>query len=84
MSKTITERDLRNNSGRIMRALDRGESFIVTRHGLPVGELRPVPHRRYVLAAEVRAAFGSAPPLDRVRFRRDLDRLVDQDPWPPA
>lgn len=84
MSKTITQRELRNNSGKVMRALDRGEIFIVTRHGLPVGELRPVPRRRYVPAAEVSAAFETAPPVDQARFRRDLDRLADQDPWPRA
>jgi len=80
MSKTITQRELRNNSGRIMRALDRGETFIVTRHGLPVGELRPLPRRRFVPAADVGAAFASAPRLDFRRLRRDLDALVDQDP----
>jgi antitoxin (DNA-binding transcriptional repressor) of toxin-antitoxin stability system len=84
MGKTITQRELRNNSGRIMRALDRGESFIVTRNGLPVGELRPVPRRRYVPAADVWAAFSGAPRLDRDRFRRNLDRLADQDPSPRA
>jgi antitoxin (DNA-binding transcriptional repressor) of toxin-antitoxin stability system len=82
MSKKITQRELRNRSGKIMRALDRGETFIVTRNGLPVGELRPVPRRLYVPATEVSAAFDRAPRLDRGRFRRDLDRLVDQDPSP--
>ncbi|PYQ81141.1 MAG: hypothetical protein DMG01_04830, partial [Acidobacteria bacterium] len=38
----ITQRELRNDSGRIMRALDRGKAFIVTRNGVPVGELIPV------------------------------------------
>ena len=84
MSKKITQRKLRNGSRKIMRALDRGETFIVTRNGLPVGELRPVPRRRYVPAADVSAAFDSAPRLDGVRFRRDLDRLADQDPSPRA
>jgi antitoxin (DNA-binding transcriptional repressor) of toxin-antitoxin stability system len=84
MAKTITQRELRNGSGGIMRALDRGEVFIVTRSGVPVGELRPVPRRVFVPAAEVSAAFASAPRLDRARFRRDLDALVDQDPSPRA
>jgi antitoxin (DNA-binding transcriptional repressor) of toxin-antitoxin stability system len=84
MSKTITQRELRNSSGKVMRALDRGETFIVTRNGLPVGELRPVPRRRYVPATEVAAAFRSAPRLDGNRFQRDLDRLIDQDPTPRA
>ncbi|HEY3071468.1 MAG TPA: hypothetical protein VGJ46_01505 [Candidatus Limnocylindrales bacterium] len=82
MPKTITQRELRNGSGKIMRALDRGESFVVTRNGVPVGELRPLPPRRFVPVGEVSTAFASAPRIDRARFRRDLDALVDQDPSP--
>ena len=33
MPKEITQRELRNDSGEIMRAVDAGESFVVTRHG---------------------------------------------------
>jgi antitoxin (DNA-binding transcriptional repressor) of toxin-antitoxin stability system len=84
MGNKITQRELRNRSGEIMRALDRGKTFIVTRNGIPVGELRPVPRGRYVPATEVSAAFASAPRIDGDRFRRDLDRLVDQDPTPRA
>jgi antitoxin (DNA-binding transcriptional repressor) of toxin-antitoxin stability system len=82
MAKTITQRELRNTSGRIMRELDRGVTFVVTRNGVPVGELRPLPRRRFVPAADVRAAFAGAASLDPVRFRRDLDLLADQDPRP--
>lgn len=84
MAKTITQRELRNGSGKIMRALDRGETFVVTRNGIPVGELRPVARRRFVPAADVVAAFASTPRIDRARFRRDLDVLIDQDPSPRA
>lgn len=84
MAKTITQRELRNGSGKIMRALDRGETFVVTRNGVPVGELRPVARRRFVPVADVTAAFGSAPPIDRARFRRDLDVLINQDLFPRA
>ncbi len=84
MAKTITQRELRNSSGKIMRALDRGESFVVTRNGIPVGELRPVTRGRFVPAASVVAAFASAPRIDRARFRRDVDGLIDQDPSPRA
>jgi prevent-host-death family protein len=44
----ITQRHLRNESGKVMRALDAGETFVVTRNGVPVGELLPVRRRRYV------------------------------------
>ena len=81
MARTVTQRELRNNSGEIMRALDRGESFIVTRNSVPVGELRPLP-RQFVSATAVAAAFACAPPIDRERFRSDLDAFVDQDPSP--
>jgi antitoxin (DNA-binding transcriptional repressor) of toxin-antitoxin stability system len=64
-----------------MRALDQGETFVVTRNGVPVGELRPLP-RRFVSATAVAAAFVCAPPIDRERFRSDLDAFVDQDPSP--
>jgi antitoxin (DNA-binding transcriptional repressor) of toxin-antitoxin stability system len=82
VARTITQRELRNGSGEIMRALDRGEIFVVTRNGIPVGELRPLGRRHFVPAEDVVAAFASAPRIDRARFRRDLDVLVDQDPLP--
>jgi hypothetical protein len=36
LGRTITQRELRNSSGHVMRALDRGERFVVTRKGVPV------------------------------------------------
>ena len=47
MTRKLSQRELRNQSGEIMRALDEGEDFIVTRNGVPVGELRPI-RRRHV------------------------------------
>ena len=83
MTKAITQRELRNDSGEIMRALDRGEDFIVTRNGIPVGELRPV-RRRFVARAVLLEAFKSAAPIDPARFRADADAIIDQDPEPRA
>lgn len=65
-----------------MRALDRGEDFVVTRNGVPVGELRPVGRRHFVPAATVCAAFKGAPSIDWKRFRADIDAFADQDPTP--
>ena len=42
MTKVISQRELRNGSAAIMRALDEGEDFVITRNGVPVGELKPV------------------------------------------
>jgi len=82
MAREISQRELRNESGEIMRALDRGESFVVTRNGVPVGELTPLRQRRFVSADAAIALFASAPALDTTRFRRDVDAVIDQTPRP--
>lgn len=82
MAREISQRELRNESGKIMRALDRGESFVVTRNGVPVGELRPLRRPHFVPTEVLIAAFKGAPRVDFKRFREDLDRFVDQDPTP--
>ncbi len=84
MSREISQRELRNDSGDIMRALDRGESFVVTRNGVAVGELLPVRRHRFVAAAVAAATFREAPAIDFDRFRADVDAVVDQDASPRA
>ena len=79
MAEAITQRELRNDSGEIMRRLDQGEAFVVTRNGVPVGELIPLRRRRLVPREAVVAAFAPAPAIDATRFRDDLDRHVTQD-----
>lgn len=80
--REISQRELRNESGEIMRQLDRGETFVVTRNGIPVGELVPLRRRRFVSADAVIASFQSAPPIDAERFRADLDAVAGQDTAP--
>lgn len=82
MAREITQRELRNDSGNIMRGLDRGESYVVTRNGVPVGELRPIRRSQFVASDTVIGAFGSAPAIDADQFRADIDRAVDQDATP--
>jgi prevent-host-death family protein len=41
-AKTITHRQLRNESGAILREVQQGQTFIVTNHGEPVAALRPI------------------------------------------
>jgi antitoxin (DNA-binding transcriptional repressor) of toxin-antitoxin stability system len=84
MTRELTQRELRNQSGEIMRALDRGEDFVVTRNGVPVGELRPIGRRQFVPRSVVAAAFSGAPSIDFAEFRADLDAYVDPTPreWP--
>jgi antitoxin (DNA-binding transcriptional repressor) of toxin-antitoxin stability system len=79
MTEQISQRELRNDSGRIMRGLDEGKSFIVNRNGAPVGELRPLRRHRFVSAHAAVEMFRGAPPVDAARLRRDLDNAADQD-----
>jgi antitoxin (DNA-binding transcriptional repressor) of toxin-antitoxin stability system len=78
MAEQISQRELRNDSGRIMRGLDEGKSFIVSRNGTPVGELRPLRRHRFVSAQAVVDMFRGAPRVDAATLRRDLDHVVDQ------
>ena len=82
VARRITQRELRNESGAIMRSLDRGESFVVTRNGVPVGELLPLRQRRFVNAEEAVARFAGSPAIDAAQLRDDLDAFVDQQSRP--
>jgi prevent-host-death family protein len=84
MTKEITQRELRNRSGEIMRELDEGETFIVTRNGVPVGELSPLRRHRFVAAETAVAIFRTAPRIDYRRFRSDLDAAASQVAIPRA
>jgi antitoxin (DNA-binding transcriptional repressor) of toxin-antitoxin stability system len=65
-----------------MRALDKGRTFVVTRNGVPVGELVPLRQRVFVPVETALAVFAGAPRIASRRFRRDLDAVIDQDPTP--
>jgi prevent-host-death family protein len=80
MAKEIAQRELRNHNAEIVAAVTRGESFIVTRRGIPVAELRPfgAARRRFVPKGELRKLTLGGPPVDPVAFRQDLDSLADQ------
>ena len=67
-----------------MRALDGGESFVVTRNGVPVGELVPLRQKQFVAAEAVAALFAGAPAIDLGRFQADVDAVLDHDATPRA
>ncbi|HEX6761391.1 MAG TPA: type II toxin-antitoxin system prevent-host-death family antitoxin [Gaiellaceae bacterium] len=82
MARVIPQRQLRNDNAAVIAAVAAGESFVVTRNGVPVAELRPVerPRRSFVPKAELVALAAAGPHVDLARFRADLDRAVDQGP----
>jgi len=78
MQRRITQRELRNESARVLRDVQSGETIVVTRNGEPVAELRPAARRRFVARALIAAGAHAAPRVDYRRFRSDLDSVVDQ------
>ena len=82
MTRKLTQRELRNESGKIMRELDRGEDFVVTRNGVPVGELHPIIRRHFARTDVLQAALRGTGRIDPERFREDVDAGLDQDPTP--
>jgi len=82
MNQEITQRQLRNDSGEIMRGLDAGETYVVTRNGVPVGELTPLRRHRFVTSESAIATFRGAPSVDLNRLRSDLDHVASQDMEP--
>jgi prevent-host-death family protein len=76
----IAQRELRNQSAQILAAVEAGAAFVVTRHGVPVAELRPFTGGRHRLVprAAIAAAASAGPPIDAPAFRRDLDEAISQ------
>jgi prevent-host-death family protein len=93
MDTTISQRELRNDSGMIMRRVEQGESFTVTRNGTPVADL--VPHvaggvgrrPRFVAVEAIGSGVAALPGWGTREFAgemRDLDLAVDDkdvDRW---
>jgi prevent-host-death family protein len=74
--ESVTAGELRNNGGDILRRVQRGERVVVTRNGIPVAELRPVP-RPSVGPAELIRRRKHLPRVDTATLRRDIDNLID-------
>ena len=72
----VTIRDLRNRGGEVMARVERGETLTVTRAGVPVGELRPLPHPR-VTASTLLVRWRSIPVVEWEAFRADVDAVLD-------
>ena len=78
--KVIAQRELRNDNAKVIDAVAAGESFVVTRNGVAVAELRPIrqARRTFVPRGELVGLIAGGPSIDSARFRADVDRVVDQ------
>lgn len=96
MPTVISQRELRNDNAEIMRRVERGERFTVTRHGKPIASVVPLedlpPETRRMTGAEIQALWRTLPPVDTdswwaesLAMRRAYDEGVpddvDEDAW---
>ncbi|MGH8966757.1 MAG: type II toxin-antitoxin system Phd/YefM family antitoxin [Actinomycetes bacterium] len=75
MPETIGQRQLRNDNAEIMRRVEAGEAFIVTRNGKPIADIVPHasnPRRRYT-GRELQEMARNLPPMDVGQWRRDRE-----------
>jgi prevent-host-death family protein len=86
--KTISQREFRNNSAAVMDAVEAGETYHITRNGIEVAELRPLPRRRRLTAEELVAKHRRLPRVDHGLMRQEADeffgseeRVGEDDPW---
>ena len=84
--KVITQRELRNNSAAVMDSVEAGETYYLTRNGVVVAELRPVPRRRALSAEELVERHRRLPRVDSRMMRQEADeffgtedRIADDD-----
>lgn len=78
MARTIAQRDLRNDNARVIEAVVQGETFLVTRNGVLVAELRPVRPARPSFVAKTELTALATPGPDRKAMTAALDDVVDQ------
>jgi prevent-host-death family protein len=79
--RTISHRELRNNSSKVLRAVSYGETIEVTNHGEVAAVLVPpplTPYERLVAAGKVRQPRG-APRVDLRVFLRVSARLTREE-----
>ncbi len=80
MTHTITQRELRNDSGKILRDVIAGETYIIASGKVPVAELRPLEHKKKTASRDDFAAYAAtAPWIDAARFRADVDEYLDPE-----
>ncbi len=70
-------RELRNQGGRVLDRVESGEQVTITRDGRPVARLEPIA-RRPLSAEALVARFQRLASSDPVRWRDDVDAVVDQ------
>jgi antitoxin (DNA-binding transcriptional repressor) of toxin-antitoxin stability system len=82
VATTITQRTLRNENADIMRRLEEGETFLITRNGKQIGILSPAQRSFFVETETLLHAFAAAPDVSYADLRKDLDAISDPSVFP--
>lgn len=77
--RTITQRELRNQSAAIMDAVESGETLRITRNGVEVAEIRPAPGSPLSRMDKVLERFQDQQPIDLNELRGEADDLFGPD-----
>ncbi|MGH3321980.1 MAG: type II toxin-antitoxin system Phd/YefM family antitoxin [Streptosporangiaceae bacterium] len=72
----VAIRELRNHGGDVVERVHRGETVTVTRAGVPVAQLRPLP-RPPLDAATLLQRWRRLPHIDPTALRADVDAVID-------
>jgi prevent-host-death family protein len=73
MAETISQRELRNDNAEIMRRVEAGEAFVVTRNGRPIADLVPhgVPPKKRKTFRDMQEELRQLPQIDVEQWYRD-------------
>ncbi|MEU1898083.1 type II toxin-antitoxin system prevent-host-death family antitoxin [Nocardiopsis dassonvillei] len=78
--KTITQREFRNNAASVMEEVEAGETFHVTRNGVEVARVSPVPRRRRLTAEQLAERHRRLLRVDFALMREEADAFFgDED-----
>lgn len=75
--RRLSQRELRNDNARVMRDVEAGESYVVTRRGVPVARLVPVDAAAEIRCVRPAQRVGRFSELGRVRARLDTAPVLD-------
>lgn len=78
--ETLSQRELRNESGRVLRSVSEGHSFVLTNSGVPVGRIVPLdaPSPGLPIARPARRTGGwAALAIERRTSTENLAEILD-------
>lgn len=78
--ESLSQRELRNESGKVLRAVSEGSSFVLTNNGVPVGRIVPLdaqaPKLRIARPAKRVGGWAALAPR-RTSDDRSMDQVLD-------